>query len=228
MSDFDFPDLPDLFGPLDDAPEYETVRQLAAPRRYARRVAKRVFINGLKKEALTELIPTLPPPDVDLYVMGNGSGAEIRHGLNPQAFDFGTFIPHLVDMLGAQGCTAYVSSWTMNENHIKSMGAMLDDGRLANLTVFSDPYFARRTPANYAQLMTIVQKHAPRARYLSFKNHVKAICITSADAQRFVTVTGSANLSAQPRCEQYVLSTAPDVFQFFVDEFFEAMINARD
>lgn len=37
--------------------------------------------------------------------------------------------------------------------------------------------------------------------------------------------SGKANLSAQPRCEQYVLTTAPDVYQFFRDEFFEAMIG---
>ena len=225
--EFDLNDLDlnalDIFS-LSDT-EYETSRQLAAPRRYARKVARRQFINGLKKEALTDLIPVLPPPDTDLYVIGNGAGAEIRHGLNPQAFDFGTFIPYLVDMLGGEGCTAYVSSWTMNENHIKAMGAMLDDDRLARLTVLADPYFQRRTPSNYAQLIHIIQQHAPRARYLSFKNHVKCIALSNAAGTQFCTITGSANLSAQPRCEQYVLTTDPGVYGFMVNDFFEVMLS---
>lgn len=227
--DFDIDDL-DPFAGFDaagDEIELETSRQLSRPKSHAKKAAKREFINGLKKQALTELIPSLPPPDVDLYVIGNGAGAEQRHGLNPQAFDFGSFIPHLVEMLGGQGCTAYVSSWTMNENHVKNMGQMLNDGRLEYLTVCSDPYFQRRTPSIYAQLVTAIQRHAPRARYLAFKNHVKVIALANADNTRFCTITGSANLSAQPRCEQYVLTTAPDVYRFFVDEFFGEMFNGR-
>ncbi len=204
--------------------ELETSRQLATPVTHARREAKRAFVNGLKKQALDELIPALPPPDVDLYVIGNGAGAEIRHGINPLAFDFGTFIPHIVGMLGDRDCTAYVSTWTMNENHVKAMIAMLDDGRLQTLTVFTDPYFSRRTPPIYAQLVNGLSRYPGRGRYLAFKNHVKALCIASPDGRTCV-ITGSANLSAQPRTEQYVLTTAPDVYAFFVENFFLAMLN---
>lgn len=205
--------------------DLETSKQLSEPKLHARRAARREFSTGLKREALTELIPALPPPDVDLYVIGNGAGAEIRHGINPLAFDFGTFIPHVVRMLGDKNCIAYVSSWTMSEIHVKSMIAMLDDGRLSRLVVFADPYFSRRTPAIYAQLATGLQRHYPHGQYLAFKNHVKCIALATSDESRTCVITGSANLSAQPRCEQYVLTTAPDVYTFFRDEFFEAMLR---
>lgn len=65
---------------------------------------------------------------------------------------------------------------------------------------------------------------ARRQRFMAFKNHVKAIAIQHGDS--YCTITGSANLSAQPRCEQYVLTTSPDVYRFFVAEFFEAMFHA--
>lgn len=208
-----------------EPPELETARQLARPLLHERKAAKREFISGLKREALNALIPTLPPPDVDLYVVGNGAGAEVRHGINPLAFDFGSFIPHIVKQLGDRDCTAYISTWTANAQHVKTLIDMLDDGRLAALTVATDPYFKTREAAVCNQLILGIQRHAPRARFLAWKNHVKCICIADAAGERFCTVTGSANLSAQPRTEQYVLTTAPDVYHFFVREFFEAMFN---
>lgn len=218
----------DDFDALLHTDDLETVRQLRRPALVARAAARRQFVNGLKKQALTELIPTLPPPNTDLYVIGNGAGAEKKWtpgGIDAQCFDFGTFIPHLVALLGGRDCTGYISSWTMNRNHALAMIELLDAGALGRLTVFTDPYFARREPGVYAELVTGLQRHTPRGRYLSFKNHVKAICLATADGSRTVTVTGSANLSAQPRAEQYVLTTAPDVYRFFVTEFFEAMLS---
>jgi len=208
----------------------ETTHQLRQPALHARRAAKRTFVNGLKREALTALIPDLPDPDTDLYVIGNGAGAEKKWtpgGIEPKAFDFGTFIPHLVERLGNTGCTAHVSTWTMNRNHALSMVEMLATGALAHLTVITDPYFKRREAAVAAELINGMARFPGRGRFLAFKNHVKAICVANADASRFCTVTGSANLSAQPRCEQYVLTTAPDVYWFFVREFFEVMVNGE-
>ena len=231
MSDFDFSMDFDFSGGLFDDPtsadgiELETARQLKRPLTHARRAAKREFISGLKREALNQLIPTLPPPDTDLYVVGNGAGAEIRHGINPLAFDFGSFIPHIVEQLGGANCTAYISTWTANANHVKTLIDMLDDGRLTALTMATDPYFKTREAAVCNQLITGILRHTPRARFLAWKNHCKIICIANADQTRFCTVTGSANLSAQPRTEQYVLTTAPDVYRFYVSEFFEVMFT---
>lgn len=220
--DFDWLDG-DVFG---DETEHETARQLSKPLLHARKAKRREFITGLKREALTELIGELPPPDTDLWIVSNGSGAEKKWhtgGIDVQAFDFGSFLPVLVKMLGDRDVIGYVSTWTMNAQHGKNMIAMLADGRLAALTVFTDPYFSRREAVVYAQLVTGLQRYPDRGRYLSFKNHVKSIALAAPDGRTCVIV-GSANLSAQPRCEGYVLSTAPDVYQFYRDEFFEAML----
>lgn len=222
FDDFDFDD-PFADDGYED--ELETARTLKKNLRAERKDAKRTFVNGLKKQALNELIPTLPPPDTDVYVVSNGAGAEVRHGINPKAFDFGTFIPHLVEMLGNSDCTLYVSTWVMNRNHANTLIEMLNDKRIAALTVVTDPYFKRREAAVCTTLLNGMEPFGKAARFIAFKNHVKAICIANADNTRFVTVTGSANLSAQPRCEQYILTTAPDVYQFFVTEFFEAMFD---
>lgn len=211
-------------GPDSNRPELETPRGLSKPQLHYRKQARRQFISGLKREALNELIPELPPPDTDLYVIGNGAGAEVRHGINPLAFDFGSFLPVCVGYLGT-GCTAYISTWTMNRGHCKTMLEMLDDSRLSALTVITDQYFKRREAAIAAELINGLIDRGQR--YLAFKNHVKCIAISAPDG-RTCTITGSANLSAQPRCEQYVLTTAPEVYAFFRDAFFEAMLTSQE
>lgn len=235
LADTDLPFSDDQDGDTEGilgAGELETSRTLDKPIMTARKAKRREFVNGQKREALTELIPALPPPDTDLYIIGNGAGAEKRHGVDSTAFDFGTFIPHVVRMLGDIGCTAYVSTWTMNENHVKSMVEMLTDGRLSALSVMVDPYFSRRTPAIYAQLITGLQAHpwgipgAGGGRFKAFKNHCKIIAIAN-PAGQCCTIMGSANLSAQPRTENYTLSTAPDLYAWVRDEFFEVMLNAK-
>lgn len=204
--------------------DLETTEQLARPKVHLHKAEKRRFINGLKQEALTELLPTLPDTDTDVYVIGNGSGAEIKHGINAQAFDFGTFIPHVVNLMGNRECIVYVSTWTMNRNHGLTFLEMVDDKRIAQMTLITDSYWKRRESAVANEVISGLM--ARGQRYLAFKNHVKSIAIQAPDGTTCV-ITGSANLSAQPRCEQYVVTTAPDVYRFFVDEFFEAMFDAR-
>lgn len=202
--------------------ELETARQLSTPRLGYKKVAKRLFINGLKKQALNHLIPELPPEDTDIYVIGNGAGAEVRGRVNPQAFDFGTFIPHLSKMLGDKGNTCYISTWSMNRYHARTLLELLDAGSITKLTVFTDPYFKRRESAICNYLMDGLITRGQR--FLAFKNHVKAIAIKNPEGRTCV-VQGSANLSAQPRCENYVLTTHPSMYEFYVSEFFEAMIK---
>lgn len=216
----------DLTGDLSAGEEntVETTAQLAAPVRYdRRRVARREYINGLKKQALTDLITQLPPPDVDLYILSNGSGSTYRTTGDPLAFEFGHFIPVLVGMLGGK-CTAYVSTWTMARQHALNLLQIVDTGELAQLAVMTDPYFLRRESAVANQLVTGLL--ARGQRFTAFKNHVKACAIASADGSRTVCVLGSANLSSQPRAENFTLSTDPGLYTFLRDEFFEAMLNA--
>jgi hypothetical protein len=202
----------------------ETSEQLSKPKRYRREnVARREYLNGLKKQALTALITELPPPDVDLYILSNGSGSTYKHGREALAFEFGHFLSVLCSMLGGKGVTCYVSTWTMARAHALNMLAMLDSGELASLSVMTDPYFKRRESAVANTLITGLL--ARGQRFVAFKNHVKAAILASADGTRMVSVVGSANLSSQPRAENFTLSTDPGLYRFLRDEFFEEMLS---
>lgn len=211
----------DVMFDVDDN-QLSTANQLHSPKKHSRKDVKRVMVNGLKKQALSDLITELPSPDTDMYIIGNGAGAEVKHGINPKAFDFGTFLAVVVDMLG-DGCIAHISTWTMNRNHALNMIEMIDNGKLSKLVVLTDPYFQKREPSVAAVLIEGILKHGEPNRYLAFKNHCKIIALSDANGENYCTITSSANLSAQPRCEQYVLTTDPGVYRFFIHEFFEAM-----
>lgn len=218
----------DLTGDLSAGVEntVETTAQLAAPVRYdRRRIARRQYINGLRKQALNDLIAELPPPDTDVYILSNGSGGTYRQTDETKVFEFGHFIPVLVQMLGGHGCIAYVSTWTMARQHSLNLLEMVDTGELAQLAVMSDAYFLRRESAIANQLVTGLL--ARGQRFVAFKNHCKVIAIASADGTRTACVLGSANLSSQPRAENFTLSTDPGLYTFLRDGFFEAMLNAQ-
>jgi hypothetical protein len=220
---FDFSHIDADLAP-DASRTVETSEPLSKPKRYRREnVARREYINGLKREALTTLVTELPPPDVDLYILSNGSGSTYKHGREALAFEFGHFIPVLAEMLGGKGVTAYISTWTMARAHALNLLALVDSGTLAQLAVMTDPYFQRRESAVANTLISGLL--ARGMRYVAFKNHVKAAILASADQTRFVSVVGSANLSSQPRAENFTLSTDPGLYRFLRDEFFEEMLS---
>lgn len=221
-----------MFDLFDDTPDEDTDdlishRQLEKSIRLERKAARREFIAGLRHEALIQLLPELPPPDTDLWIISTGDGAQaIGGGKREKSFDFGDLIPHVISMFGA-GCDVYVSTWTANHEHVTRLSGMLKTGEIANLTFLSDPYFQQRTPAIAAALFFALEEYPERTRYKLLKNHCKIICIRDASQTRYVSVMGSANLNMQPRAENYTLTTAPDVFNFLTESFFNAMLRQR-
>lgn len=222
MDNFELPDFNfDL--DIDDSSNFVTDAELPMPVRYDRKAKQREYINGMKKQALTELIKELPPPDTDIYIIGNGSGGTFKtYQEESKAFEFGHFIPVLVEMLGNKDVTVYASTWTMNRQHATNLLSMVDSGAIKSLAVLTDAYFLRRESA-VANFLVLGLKERGQ-RFLAFKNHVKAFAACAPDG-RTVCVLSSANFSAQPRAENFTLSTDSGLYRFLRDEFFEAIFN---
>lgn len=203
--------------------DLESVANLKASIRHERAAVKREMIAGHQRQALSELVPTLPPPDSELYLVSSGLGGTYRlTDESAKHFELGHFIFHLIDLLGGQDCTFYGSTWTMNREHALSILKALDSGAIKQATVFTDSYFKRREAAVSAMLITGLIERGQR--YLAFKNHAKIIALANADESRFVTVFSSANWSAAPRSENIQINTCESVYRWVVQEFFEEMI----
>ena len=186
-------------------------------------LAKHEFRIGLRKETLNTLIPELPPPGTDLYIISNGSGKALTRGQNKGVYDFAAFIPYLADMISPDPIDLLISTWSMNKDAALCIAKMIDDGRLSSLTIASNLYFNQREPqiANFL----VNKMDGDKYRYVSFKNHSKIICVGSEKDNRYATITGSSNIASQPRIEQFNLSTSPDVYHFYKDNLFDWAIR---
>lgn len=217
--------LDDDFNFEDDG-DIQTAKTLKSVLRLERKTEKRRFMNDEKRLALAELMPELPPPDTDLFIITSGLGAEANRGVISKSPDLGTFIPHIVELLGNKDCFAYISTWICNQWHAQTMLELVDSGRVKSLCFFSDPYFMQRSPAIATPLVTGLIERGQRVKL--WKNHTKILALANADESRTCVVMSSANLSAQPRAESLNISTAPDVYFWLKNDFFEKMLATPD
>lgn len=217
-----------IAGLISNPTPVQTKHQLDEPIITSRRVAKRQHTINLKREALAKLITRLPDEDEIIYVVGNGDGREGRMGATlASGFDYGSFVPVLADMLGV-GSVLHISTWVMNRDTATEFVRMLDEERLYALYLLTDPYFRAKgstAPIANTLIAEFARFGASRARFMAFQNHTKILCIRNAANDRFVTITGSSNLTSVQRCEQYVLDGNPDTYHFFIDQFFDPMLR---
>lgn len=212
----------DMFDIADDMEtKLHTSEQLQDHIIYERKPEKRRYLAGKSRQELSEIMPHLPPPDTDVYIIATGRGKRLETGDIVQSFGFGAFVDYVTRLMGGQ-CTVYISTWSMNTDHALLLPELLDSGIIKELHMLCDPSLLTRKHAIAATVMEGIARHE-NSRFKSFKNHAKIMCIKDKNSKNYCTITGSANLSGTPRAENYTVSTAPKMYHFFVNEFFEVM-----
>jgi len=171
----------------DDMPDPAVIR------RHLRLTVK----NKLQLDKLAEICPEIPAVGESLHLIANGK------------YDFWTWTPHLVTLMKGHASDFYCSTWTMNRKNAVEMLEMFDAGKLGHLNLLTGLYFKRRETAVYATVMEGIQKR--RGRYIAFRNHAKVLLLQQGST--FLTVEGSANLTANPRLEQYILTNDRGVYE---------------
>ena len=168
--------------------------------RHEQKDAKLLMINALKREHLHEILREKPRPGVSLHIVGNGT------------FDFWTIVPAMAALLGGDCADLYGSTWTMNRGNVLSMLELFDRGEIKRLGILTGTYFKRRESAVYATLLQGIQ--ARGQRFKCFENHAKILLLSKPETGDFITVEGSANFTANPRVEQYVINNDRSLFDF--------------
>ena len=153
--------------------------------------------NEVKREHLQNLLPTLPEPGWSYHVVSSGN------------FDFWTYVPHIVSLAGYFD-EFYCSTWTMNRDIAVQMVELYDKGKIGNITLFTGKYFKRRETAVYGYILENLLKRGQR--YLAFSNHIKLILLRNKDYN--ITIEGSANLTANPRAEQFIINNNKELYEF--------------
>lgn len=199
----DIPDTPDDFLIDDllggaDAPDPLETAFMPAGRAVAAS-ARRRFERIRQKQQLADVIPAPPAVGESIHVIGTG------------LYDFWTFVPQMLDWLG-RADELYCSTWTLNRTNAVELMALIDADRIGSISFLTGLYFKRRESAVYAFLLDGIR--ARGGRYRAFRNHAKVLLMRNLDLGIHLTVEGSANLTANPRLEQYVITNDPALYAF--------------
>jgi len=195
--------IADLLGDVDTLETDDMPAQRAttiSPRRRYERV--------LQQQALAEVMPTPPAP------------GESVHVLSAAKFDFWTWVPAMIEWID-HTADLYCSTWTLNRPNAVEFFEIWDAGQIGTAHFLTGLYFKRRESAVYAYLLEGIRQRG--GRYRALRNPAKVLLLNNPDRNAWLTVEGSANLTSNPRLEQYIITNDRGLYEFhrgWMDEVF--------
>lgn len=172
--------------------------------------AKRQMLKKLKQESAKECLPFLPKENESIHIVSNGK------------FDFFQFVPICIQYLGGQSKEFIGSTWTMNRDNVNDLLDMLDKKMILQAGILTGLYFKQRESSVYATLVEGMQQRGQKVKCL--ENHAKIVLLNN--AEDFITIEGSANFTANPRIEQYVITNSRELYEFHREWMLE-IINGK-
>jgi len=167
---------------------------------YAQKDRRIEMLNILKKEKLQEVMKGLPEKNISYHLVSNGT------------YDFFTHIPLMVEYMGGKIDEYYGSTWTMNRANAKTILEMYDNETVKKIRVITGLYFKRRESAVYALLLSGLLERGQK--FKCFKNHSKISLLGDYQNNNFIVIEGSANYTANPRVEQFVINNDKKLYEF--------------
>lgn len=179
-----------------DMPEVESTEVIST--RVLKHQSKEMLKMSLKKEKAGDVLRDLPPPGWTYHIISNGT------------FDYWTFVPIIIQLLGGKSLEGWFSTWTLNRLNCTELFEIYDRGELGSINFLTGNYFKRRETSVYAMLINGTRDRGQR--YKTLENHAKVILLTN--GTDFITMEGSANFTANPRIEQNSIFNSREVYEF--------------
>lgn len=103
----------------------------------------------------------------------------------------------------------YLATWTISKQNIKRIKEAVESGKLKQLTMVFSSTLKGANPALYASLVGSL-KQFENVKLKEINSHAKTFSITN--GKDYITVSGSANWSENPRIENFLILN--DVYLF--------------
>lgn len=152
----------------------------------------------LKKEKADAILQVLPKNGESLHIISNGS------------FDYFNFIPIAVNLLGGKCTDFYFSTWTMNLGNTRALIKLFDEGKILKVNALVGLYFKKRESAVFNELYEGLKERGQKV--FSNENHSKVTLLTN--GIDYITISGSANFTSNPRIEQFSINNSKELFDF--------------
>lgn len=177
---------------LDDGSE-DTETTHAPSARAIRLQVKRRALKLERQDNLREVLGELPAAGEQIHIVARNR------------FDFWSWTPTLIEWLKTSD-HFYCSTWGLNRNTCRDLFALCDAGKIppAKCHIYTGTYFKRRESSVYSYLLEGLR--ARGGHYRAFSNHSKVLLLANARRRTWLTIETSANLTDNPRFEQYVLT----------------------
>ena len=183
-------------GPAGDTLETE---HMPAGRALRRVSPRRRFERIQETQSLRDVMHDPPAPGESVHILGNG------------LYNAWTFVPVICEWLGGADRLS-CSTWTVNRPNTIELFELWDAGMFKTVDFLTGLYFKQRESAVYTILLDGIR--ARGGRYRASKDHAKIILLSRAERDQWITVEGSANLTANPRLENYVMTNDRAVYDF--------------
>jgi hypothetical protein len=192
---------------LGDDNEIETAGQIT-PRSIRKFYKRKTEIQG-QQDSLRDILQTYPAPNESVHV------------LSAAKFNFWTCCPVMVDWIGATE-DLYISTWTANRNNVVELFQLFDAKKITGRIIFiTGLYFKSREPAVFAMLAEGLLRRGGKLK--AFENHAKVMLLNNAECGVWLSIEGSANLTSNPRLEQFVITNDKDLHNFHASWMQEAL-----
>ena len=190
--------IDDILGTGGPADPLET-QHMPAAGVHRRPSPRRRFERIKQKQTLRDVIADPPSPGETIHVIGTG------------LYDFWTFVPQFIDWIG-RAARLTCSTWTLSRPNAVELFEIWDAGRIGTADFLTGLYFKRRETAVYTMLLEGIR--ARGGRYRAFRNHAKVLLLENPERDAWITVEGSANLTGNPRLEQYTITNDRALYDF--------------
>lgn len=104
----------------------------------------------------------------------------------------------------------YLATWTISKANIERLKNALDSGKLKSLVLVFSSTLKPANPALYASLMSGL-KNRSNVKLKEINSHAKTFSISDKNGN-FITVSGSANWSENPRIENFLILNDKNLF----------------
>lgn len=108
----------------------------------------------------------------------------------------------------------YLATWTISKQNISRLRLAIESGKLKKLTMVFSSTLKGANPALYASLVGAL-KNFDNVKLKEINSHAKTFSISN--GTDFLTVSGSANWSENPRIENFLLLNDKDLFDHHKD-----------
>lgn len=167
-----------------------------------------------QRDALRDVLPTPPAP------------GEQYHIISSAKWDFWTWVPAMIQWLGGRTDSLYCSTWTASRAGITELFELCDAGKIGSVGFLTGLYFKRRESAVYATLLGGLRRRGHR--YRAFPNHAKILLLRNEARGDYLSIEGSANLTSNPRTEQYCITNDQALWTFYRDWFEESLAKIKE